>query len=64
MAIAYTPYVFCALIVAIYQLLTGKRRERIKKAKRILMFSLLPICLMNTWGFYHASDLGACMGYG
>ncbi len=51
MAIAYTPYVFCALIVAIYQLLTGKRRERIKKAKRILMFSLLPICLMNTWGF-------------
>ena len=51
MAIAYTPYVFCALIVAIYQLLTGKRRERIKKAKRILMFSRLPICLMNTWGF-------------
>lgn len=51
MAIAYTPYVFCALIVALYQLLTGKRRERIKKAKRILMFSLLPICLMNTWGF-------------
>lgn len=51
MAIAYTPYVFCALIVALYQLLTGKRRERIKKAKHILMFGLLPICLMNTWGF-------------
>lgn len=51
MALAYTPYVFCALIAAVYHLLTGKRRERTKKAKRILMFSLLPICLMNTWGF-------------
>lgn len=51
MAIAYTPYVFCGFIVAIYQLLTGKRRERINKAKRILMFSLFPICLMNSWGF-------------
>lgn len=37
MAIAYTPYVFCALIVALYQLLTGKRREHVSRKQSIFL---------------------------
>ena len=50
MVVGYSPFLLFGIGLSLYHLIMGKR-QRFVKARRTMLFSLLPICLLDSWGF-------------